>query len=102
FRPYLGPLLPQDPREALRAGKAAGIPLIAGANAEEVSFPALQALLGPPSWEEAEKRLRESGLSREVAKALLAHYQKRAPDPRRAWGALQTDRTLLCPSLQAA
>ncbi|GGM93134.1 carboxylic ester hydrolase [Thermus composti] len=102
FKPHLSPLLPQDPREALREGKAAGIPLIAGANAEEVTFPALQALLGPSDWEEAERRLLESGLSQKEAQALLAHYQRRNPDPKRAWGELQTDLTLLCPSLKAA
>ncbi len=102
FKPHLGPLLPQDPREALRTGMARGIPLIAGANAEEVSLPALQALLGPPSWEEAERRLLESGLSPKEAQALLARYRGRFPDPRAAWGALQTDLTLLCPSFQAA
>lgn len=103
FKPHLSPfLLPQDPREALREGKAAGIPLIAGANAEEVAFPSLQALLGPGDWEEAERRLLESGLSREKAQALLAHYRKGVPDPKRAWGEVQTDLTLLCPSLKAA
>lgn len=103
FKPHLSPLLlPQDPREALREGKAAGIPLMAGANAEEVAFPALQALLGPGNWEEAERRLLASGLSREKAQALLAHYRKKAPDHKRAWGEVQTDLTLLCPSLQVA
>ncbi|MGC8967207.1 MAG: carboxylesterase/lipase family protein [Thermus sp.] len=102
FKPHLSPLLPQDPREALREGRASGIPLIAGANAEEVALPALQALLGPPSWEEAGKRLLESGLSPGKAQALLARYREAFPDPRSAWGRLQTDLTLLCPSLQAA
>ncbi|GAB5603271.1 polyhydroxybutyrate depolymerase [Thermus sp. FJN-A] len=102
FRPHLGPLLLQDPRQALRAGKAAGIPLIAGANAEEVSFPALQGLLGPRTWAEAQARLEASGLSPRQVEALLALYQTRFPDPEAAWGALQTDLTLLCPSLQVA
>ncbi|APD09354.1 MULTISPECIES: carboxylesterase/lipase family protein [Thermus] len=102
FKPHLSPLLPQDPREALRQGKARGIPLIAGANLEEVSFPALQGLLAPRGWEEAKERLLASGLSQAQAEALLALYQKRYPNPQAAWGGLQTDLTLLCPSLQVA
>ncbi|KHG66431.1 carboxylesterase [Thermus sp. 2.9] len=102
FKPHRSPLLPQDPKEALRQGKAQDLPLIAGANAEEITFPALQGLLGPKDWEEAKGRLGESGLSPEQAEALLALYRKRHPSPQAAWGELQTDLTLLCPSLQAA
>jgi carboxylesterase type B len=37
-----------------------------------------------------------------VREALLAHYQGRFQDPRRAYAAYQTERTLLCPTLKAA
>lgn len=102
FKPHLSPLLPQDPREALRQGSARGVPLIAGANLEEVDFPALQGLLSPISWQGVRANLEALGLAPEGAEALLAHYRKRTPDPKAAWRELQTDLTLLCPSLQAA
>lgn len=89
-RPLQAPPLPlpppPGPQGGPKGGKGGGHPLIAGANAEEVAFPSLQALLGPGDWEEAERRLLESGLSREKAQALLAHYRKGVPDPKRAWG----------------
>uniref|UniRef100_A0A7C2C121 Carboxylic ester hydrolase n=1 Tax=Thermus islandicus TaxID=540988 RepID=A0A7C2C121_9DEIN len=102
FKPHLSPLLPQDPREALGEGRAAGLPLIAGANAEEVALPALNGLLAPGSFDEARRWLQESGLSPEAAADLLAPYRRRTLDPKAAWGEVQTDLTLLCPSLKAA
>ncbi|WP_114313027.1 carboxylesterase/lipase family protein [Thermus caldifontis] len=102
FKPHLGPLLPESPEEALKRGRAQGIPLLAGANAEELTFPGLAWLLGPRTWEEFGKRLSAQGLTPKQREALERVYQKRFSDPKTAWGQVQTDLLLLCPSLKAA
>ncbi|WP_243029936.1 carboxylesterase/lipase family protein [Thermus altitudinis] len=102
FKPHLGPLLPESPAEALRKGRARGIPFLVGANGEELGFPGLARLLGPRSWEEFGQRLAAQGLSQKAQEALVAAYRKRFADPQRAWGEAQTDLLLLCPSLRAA
>ncbi|WP_448568384.1 carboxylesterase/lipase family protein [Thermus sp.] len=96
FKPHLNPrLLPKRPLEALLAGEARGVPLLAGATAEEV--PPGE---GPRSFAGFAEALK--GERPQVREALLAHYQSRFPDPRRAYAAYQTERTLLCPTLKAA
>ncbi|WP_105317138.1 carboxylesterase/lipase family protein [Thermus tenuipuniceus] len=102
FKPHLGALLPESPLEALQKGRARGIPLLAGANLEELAFPGLAWLLGPRSWEEFDQRLAAQGFTPQQREALKSVYQKRFPDPRKAWGEAQTDLLLLCPSLKAA
>lgn len=67
-----------------------------------MTFPALNGLLAPGSFDEARRWFQESGLSPEKAAELLAPYRRRTPDPKAAWGEVQTDLTLLCPSLKAA
>ncbi|RTH00652.1 carboxylesterase/lipase family protein [Thermus scotoductus] len=101
FKPHLSPLLPEDPRQVLARGGARGIPLIAGANLEELDLPALRGLWGPGSWGEFQARL-EAELPKEKAQALLQGYRARFSSPALAYGALETDRILLCPSLKAA
>jgi len=88
-------LLPKSPLEALMDGEARGIPLLAGATAEEV--PPGE---GPRSWAGFAEALK--GEKPGAREALLAHYQGRFQDPRRAYAAYQTERTLLCPTLKAA
>ena len=96
FKPHLSPrLLPKSPLEALMDGEARGIPLLAGATAEEV--PPGE---GPRSWTGFAEALK--GEKPGAQEALLAHYQSRFRDPRRAYAAYQTERTLLCPTLKAA
>ncbi|RTH24754.1 carboxylesterase/lipase family protein [Thermus scotoductus] len=102
FKPHLGVLLPEIPSEALSQGKARGIPLLVGANLEELAFPTLAWLLGPRTWEEFSGRLAAQGIPPKEREALTKVYQKRFPDPRKAWGEVQTDLQLLCPSLKAA
>ncbi|TFU16263.1 carboxylesterase/lipase family protein [Thermus tengchongensis] len=102
FKPHLGVLLPESPTEALRKGQARGIPLLAGANLEELAFPGLAWLLGPRHWEEFGQRLAAQGLTQQQREALKGVYQKRFSEPRAAWGQAQTDLLLLCPSLKAA
>lgn len=102
FKPHLGALLPESPLEALRKGRARGIPLLAGANLEELAFPGLAWLLGPGSWEEFGQRLAAQGLTPQQREASKRVYQERFSEPRTAWGQAQTDLLLLCPSLKAA
>ncbi|MFN3178568.1 MAG: carboxylesterase/lipase family protein [Thermus sp.] len=102
FKPHLGALLPESPTEALRKGQARGIPLLAGANLEELAFPGLAWLLGPRSWAEFGQRLAAQGQSSREREALERLYQGRFSEPRTAWGQAQTDLLLLCPSLKAA
>ena len=102
FKPHLGVLLPEIPSEALSQGKARGIPLLVGANLEELTFPGLAWLLGPRTWEEFSGRLAAQSIPPKEREALTKAYQKRFSDPRKAWGEVQTDLQLLCPSLKAA
>ncbi|WP_038055262.1 carboxylesterase/lipase family protein [Thermus amyloliquefaciens] len=102
FKPHLGALLPESPLEALRKGQARDIPLLVGANLEELTFPGLSWLLGPRTWEEFGQRLASQGIPPRKRETLQEAYQKRFPDPAQAWGVAQTDLLLLCPSLKAA
>lgn len=102
FKPHLGALLPENPLEALGQGRARGIPLLVGANLEELAFPTLAWLLGPRTWEEFSGRLAAQGIPPKEREALTKAYQRRFPDSRKAWGEAQTDLQLLCPSLKAA
>ncbi|MFX4717542.1 carboxylesterase/lipase family protein, partial [Acinetobacter baumannii] len=90
-KPHLGVLLPEIPSEALSQGKARGIPLLVGANLEELSFPGLAWYLGAKTWDEFQRRLVVQGLTKGQAEALKEVYQRRFPDPRTAWGEAQTD-----------
>ncbi|MDM7323678.1 MAG: carboxylesterase family protein, partial [Thermus sp.] len=95
FKPHLGPLLPESPREALEKGRAKDIPLLVGANWEELTFPGLARILGPRTWEEFGKRLAAQGFTLEEQEALAKIYRNRFSDPQRAWGEAQTDLLLL-------
>jgi para-nitrobenzyl esterase len=98
FLPHLdGYVLTQDPLKALEEGKAAGIPLIAGANANELEP---LALTGPITW--AAFRQRVEAILKGQGSAVVAYYQRHQPSPEQAWAAFETDRVLLCPTYQAA
>ncbi len=97
WKPHLdGVLLDKVPLLALQEGRAAGIPLIVGATAQETWGDRLN---GPASWAEFARRAEEKlpGRGNEAAQ----HYQARYASPAEAWAYFQTDRILLCPSLAA-
>ncbi|MER3480540.1 MAG: carboxylesterase [Meiothermus sp.] len=98
WKPHLdGVVLDEVPLQALKEGRAAGIPLLAGGTRQELWGELLSA---PGDWagfeERAERVLAGKG---QAARAL---YQGLYTSPREAWAYFQTDRVLLCPSLEAA
>lgn len=98
WKPHVdGVYLTKTPLQALQDGDAGGIPLIAGATLQE-SWAEVGG--GPGSWEEFAKRVEEvfTGKGQPFAEA----YRPLYPRPNEAWGYFQTDRYLLCPSLEAA
>ncbi|HEU4740003.1 MAG TPA: carboxylesterase family protein [Meiothermus sp.] len=98
WKPHLdGAELDLLPLEALRQGRAAGIALIAGGNAEEVWS---EYLFAPGDWDGFKMRIKAE-LGAATAEQAMRVY-KTYPDPREAWAYFQSERTLLCPSLEAA
>jgi len=98
WKPHLdGVVLAKPPLQALREGAASEIPLIAGATAQEAWG---ERFVGPSSWEGFAQRVEEKlpGQGRRAVEL----YRPRAADPAEAWAYFQTDRILLCPSLEAA
>ena len=93
YKPHIdGYVLQELPIEALRAGKAAGIKLIAGANAEE--FPVALARVVPNifGWEPLEREIRQ----------IMEAYRLEFTDPREAFIQHIIRRLVYCPSLAAA
>lgn len=98
WKPHIdGVVLRTTPLQALQQGYAAGIPLLAGGTFQE-SWGDVAG--GPPSWPEFVKRVEQSLPGRGAA--VQAFYQTLSTSPQEAWGYFQTDRVLLCPSLEAA
>lgn len=98
YKPHVdGYVLNKMPLDALRQGAAQGMPLIAGATSQETwgDVPA-----GPGDW--ASWLERAKPVLNDRAEEGLKVYQRRYPDPREAWAYFQSDRTLVCPSLEAA
>ncbi|WP_433662217.1 carboxylesterase/lipase family protein [Nocardia sp. CA-128927] len=90
------PLLPEDPAAAFRAGKAAKVPVLIGANRDEYTsfavgrtitadeYPRLLKLFGPQ------------------ADAVAAQYPLDGyPQPALAWSAVMTDHIFVCPIADA-
>ena len=101
YKPHLdGYVLDRPPLEALREGRAAGVPLLAGANADERRLELVAFVLGPRAWSAFQKRLQTS--LPEGWEAVFARYRTRFEDPLEAYFAYQTERVLFCPSLEAA
>lgn len=99
WKPHLdGVVLDKVPLQALKEGRAAGIPLLAGGTQQELWGELLSA---PGDWASFEVRAEKVLAGK--GKAARALYQRLYPErPREAWAYFQTERTLLCPSLEAA
>jgi len=98
WKPHIdGVYLSKVPLQALQDGDAAGIPLIAGGTFQESWS---EGVGGPASWEEFARRAEEAfaGKGQQFAALYRSLYDK----PNEAWAYFQTDRYLLCPSLEAA
>ncbi|MCS7058779.1 MAG: carboxylesterase family protein [Meiothermus sp.] len=98
WKPHLdGVVLAKPPLQALREGTASEIPLIAGATDQEAWG---ERFVGPSSWEGFAQRVEEKlpGQGRRAVEL----YRARSASPAEAWAYFQTDRILLCPSLEAA
>ena len=100
FKPHVdGRVLPAFPEEALKEGAGAGVPMIAGANADEFRLNLALYAVGPRSWEGFRRLAEARGVDGERAAAV---YRRRYRDPLEAFYAFETDRVLLCPTLRAA
>jgi para-nitrobenzyl esterase len=103
FQPQVDSVLLQEiPLKALEKGIAKEIPLLAGANDDELM---LGLIVNPPAlsykwkgWSAYEKRLKEI-FPPEEASALLTLYPKeKYPDPVSAWEDILGDYVLRCPT----
>ncbi len=92
--------LPVDPRDALRSGRFADVPVLSGHTADEQRFIAnLFALLGQPVTAAAYPELIATGFG-EDADAVLGEYPLASyPDAASAWTAVHTDSGYVCPQL---
>lgn len=98
WKPHIdGVYLSKTPLQALQDGDAAGIPLIAGGTFQESWG---EVVGGPGSWEEFTRRAEEAFAGK--GQQFTALYRSLYDWPNEAWGYFQTDRYLLCPSLEAA
>jgi para-nitrobenzyl esterase len=96
YKPHLdGVVLDTVPLQALREGRAAGIPLLGGATTQEAWLERLDV----GSWETFAERVRR--YLPERAEALTAEYRRRYRDPGEAWAYLITDSVLFCPTYAA-
>lgn len=101
YKPHIdGYVLTELPIEALRAGKAAGVRLIAGANAEE--FPVALARVVPNvfGWDPLEREIRR--VYPENWERIMEAYRLEFTDPREAFIQYAIRRLVYCPSLAAA
>ena len=97
YKPHVdGYVLDMTPLEALRKGRAAGIPLIAGATTQETWGERL--LVG--DWKTFAEKAKQYLPDR--VERVVADYQRRYANPGDAWGYLVGDFVLFCPSLDAA
>jgi para-nitrobenzyl esterase len=105
WQPHVdGVVLPEVPLVALQAGHGANVPLLAGANRDEVP-PALVVLDGAAEdWTWAGLRARMADQFGEAEGRALAGLYDEATfaTPRDAWSALISDRILICPTREAA
>ncbi len=105
WQPHVdGVVLPEVPLVALQAGRGAHVPLLAGANRDEVP-PALVVLDGSAEdWTWAGLRARMADQFGVADGRELAGLYSEAvfATPRDAWAALISDRTLICPTREGA
>jgi len=96
YKPHLdGVVLDQVPLQALREGRAAGIPLLGGAATQEAWLERLEV----GDWTAFAEQVRR--YRPEQAEALIAEYRRRYSDAGEAWAYLITDSVLLCPTYAA-
>lgn len=103
FQPRLdGVLLKKTPLEILSSGEARGIPLLAGANADELM---LGIIVNPPSmaykflpWERFWQRLKEMWGEEQVSALKTFYPQEQYPDPVSLWEEILGDVVLRCPT----
>ena len=96
YKPHTdGVVLDKTPLQALKEGRAAGIPLIAGATTQE----AWLARFEVGSWEAF--RARVKAYLPDQVERVTAEYQRRYRDPGEAWAYLATDYVLFCPTYAA-
>lgn len=97
-------VLPEVPLVALQAGRGAKVPLLAGANRDEVPA-ALVVLDGAEqdwTWSGLRHRLRETFGDTDGAELATLYDETTFAMPRDAWSALISERTLICPTREAA
>lgn len=97
-------VLPEVPLVALQAGRGANVPLLAGANRDEVPA-ALVVLDGAEqdwTWFGLRHRLRETFGDADGAELSTLYDETTFAMPRDAWSALISERTLICPTREAA
>jgi len=96
YKPHIdGYVLDMAPLEALRQGRAAGIPLIAGATTQEAWGERLLVLDWNTFAEKAKQYLPDR------YQTVIQDYQQRYSDPGEAWAYLVGNSVLLCPTFDA-
>lgn len=105
WQPHVdGVVLPEVPLVALQAGRGAAVPLLAGANRDEIP-PALVVLEGTAedwSWSGLRQRMVDKFGEDDARELARLYSQSDFAMPRDAWSALLSDRTLICPTREAA
>jgi para-nitrobenzyl esterase len=104
FQPVVGgPFLPQPPLDAIRAGSAAGVPVVVGTTAEEWNLFALTGSLGDIGPERLRRRVARL-LGDDRADEAVALYQAARPGAHssKLWNAFLTDRVFRMPAVRLA
>lgn len=104
FQPVLGgTLLPERPLTAIRAGSAAGIPLVTGTTADEWNLFALRDSFGDIGEERLRRRVARL-VGEDRADHAIGLYRDARPDVRssRIWSAMLTDRVFRMPAIRLA
>jgi para-nitrobenzyl esterase len=105
FQPVVdGDLIPQRPIPAIRAGSAAGIPLVVGTTKDEWNLFMLSELGRGPLSEERLRRRVERLAGPDAVDDVIALYRAVHPEAssNRLWCAMVTDRMFRMPAIQLA
>lgn len=96
YKPHIdGVVLDQTPLQALREGRARGIPLLAGSTTQEAWLERFSV----SSWEEFHQKVKL--YLPKQADQVLEDYRRRYSNPGEAWGYLVGNYVLFCPTYQA-
>ncbi|MEV0263813.1 carboxylesterase family protein [Streptomyces sp. NPDC050617] len=96
------PVLPEDPGDALRAGRYLRVPTVSGHTHDEArAIAGVADLLGDPITDERYRELARTAFGRRAGDVLGRYPAQDYPSPALAWSAMDGDRVFICTQLRA-